>query len=597
MLKFRKRVPSTVTAPAAELLRLFVDDAGDFQVMDDTGAYVPLITSGAATWGGITGTLSSQTDLNSALAAKQDTLVSATNIKTVNGSTLLGSGNLVVGGTLADGDYGDITVSGSGTVLNLDAGVVGTTEIADDAVTLAKMANMATASLLGRSTAGTGDPEVLSAATARTLLNVADGATANTGTVTSVALSAPTGLTVGGSPVTTTGTLALTLTSGYTIPTSADVASGATAYGWGNHASAGYQAGDAMLTDISALADPNADRLLFWDDSAGAITWLTLGTNLSITGTTLDAAGGSALTYWTEAENTSAPNATVYANSLTATSGATNADAVIAPKGTGAFQLQVADGTGAGGDKRGAHAVDLQTSRALSTQVASGDWSFAAGRRNTTSNDFTVALGNENTASYPYAFAAGNQSTASASNSVAIGYLNTASGDYAVAIGAGSVANAMLSVTLQQGHARGVYGAFKWATYSNAKQSGEYLLTATTTNATPAVATTDGGAAASTNQVYLPNNPSMVTFTAMVQGYSGSAWASYILKGSAKRTTAGTTAIVGTVVKEILHETTAGWDVSATADTTNDCIKITVTGAAATSIEWVIRVSTVEYNG
>lgn len=42
------------------------------------------------------------------------------------------------------------------------------------------------------------------------------------------------------------------------------------------------------------LSDPNADRILFWDDSAGQVTWLTLGTNLSITGTTLDASGGGA---------------------------------------------------------------------------------------------------------------------------------------------------------------------------------------------------------------------------------------------------------------------------------------------------------------
>lgn len=44
----------------------------------------------------------------------------------------------------------------------------------------------------------------------------------------------------------------------------------------------------------AALTDPNADRLLFWDDSAGAVTWLTLGTRLSITGTTLNAADGFA---------------------------------------------------------------------------------------------------------------------------------------------------------------------------------------------------------------------------------------------------------------------------------------------------------------
>lgn len=51
--------------------------------------------------------------------------------------------------------------------------------IADNAVTLAKMADMATASLIGRNTAATGDPEILSAATARSLLNVEDGSTAD----------------------------------------------------------------------------------------------------------------------------------------------------------------------------------------------------------------------------------------------------------------------------------------------------------------------------------------------------------------------------------------------------------------------------------
>lgn len=41
-----------------------------------------------------------------------------------------------------------------------------------------------------------------------------------------------------------------------------------------------------------ALTDPNADRLLFWDDSAGAYAYLSLGTNLSITGTTINVSGG-----------------------------------------------------------------------------------------------------------------------------------------------------------------------------------------------------------------------------------------------------------------------------------------------------------------
>lgn len=41
----------------------------------------------------------------------------------------------------------------------------------------------------------------------------------------------------------------------------------------------------------ASLADPNADRLLFWDDSAGAMTWLSLGGNLTISGTTIHTTG------------------------------------------------------------------------------------------------------------------------------------------------------------------------------------------------------------------------------------------------------------------------------------------------------------------
>ncbi len=58
-------------------------------------------------------------------------------------------------------------------------------------------------------------------------------------------------------------------------------------------AASGYQPLDADLTTIAGLADPNADRILFWDDSAGAYAYLTAGSGLLITGTTLTATGGS----------------------------------------------------------------------------------------------------------------------------------------------------------------------------------------------------------------------------------------------------------------------------------------------------------------
>ena len=49
---------------------------------------------GGGTWGSIGGSLASQLDLKAALDAKQPTLVSGTNIKTINGASILGSGNI-----------------------------------------------------------------------------------------------------------------------------------------------------------------------------------------------------------------------------------------------------------------------------------------------------------------------------------------------------------------------------------------------------------------------------------------------------------------------------------------------------------------------
>jgi hypothetical protein len=68
----------------------------------------------------------------------------------------------------------------------------------------------------------------LSAADFRTAIGA--GTSSTVGTVTSVGLSTPTGLTVTGSPITTSGTLALSLTSGYVIPTTTEQTNWGTAY-------------------------------------------------------------------------------------------------------------------------------------------------------------------------------------------------------------------------------------------------------------------------------------------------------------------------------------------------------------------------------
>lgn len=68
-------------------------------------------------------------------------------------------------------------------------------------------------------------------------------------------------------------------------------------------ANAAFQPLDADLTAIAALAtnaagrsiltltDPNADRIAFWDDSAGSYAHLEVGSGMSITGTVITATG------------------------------------------------------------------------------------------------------------------------------------------------------------------------------------------------------------------------------------------------------------------------------------------------------------------
>ena len=66
------------------------------------------------------------------------------------------------------------------------------------------------------------------------------------GTVTSVGMTVPTGLSVSGSPITTSGTLAVTFASGYSIPTTTKQSNWDTAYGWGDHSQAGYFAASSF---------------------------------------------------------------------------------------------------------------------------------------------------------------------------------------------------------------------------------------------------------------------------------------------------------------------------------------------------------------
>lgn len=100
-----------------------------------------------------------------------------------------------------------------------------------------------------------------------TLSNIA--ALSGNGTVTSVAMSVPTGLTVTGSPVTSTGTLAVSYTAGYAIPTTSKQTDWDTAYSWGNHASAGY------ASTSGSYANPTWITSLAWSKVTSTPTTIT----------------------------------------------------------------------------------------------------------------------------------------------------------------------------------------------------------------------------------------------------------------------------------------------------------------------------------
>ncbi len=263
---------------------------------------------------------------------------------------------------------------------------------------------------------------------------------------------------------------------------------------------------------------------------------------------------------------------------------ATNSAIVITPKGTGAFIVgPKPDGTTAGGVARGTRAVDLQSSRALSSQVASSTDSFVCGANNTASGTRSgVFSGESNTASATRAAClAGGSNTSSATEGVTIG-------------GSGAIANRIG----MQANANGVFSS------TGDAQAGRVVMRRQTTDATPLQLSINGSAptgstiTTSTHFILLNNQAVFADIRVVARSTSGTDHAAYMRRVLIKRdANAASTAIIGTVLSPTADIESAGaaaWDVGVTADTTNGGMLITVTGAAATTINWTAEVSFVE---
>lgn len=337
-----------------------------------------------------------------------------------------------------------------------------------------------------------------------------------------------------------------------------------------------------------------------------------------------DGAGGATLqnSAWVIADNaTASPNNTVNHASLQATGGTANVSVSIVPKGTGAFCLQVPDGTSTGGNVRGANAIDLSTLRTAATQVASGEAAIVVGIRNT-AGDYATAIGHICTASGAYAvsigfscsaiaagIAIGNSTTVSSNGYIAIGTSClatnygmlavgmgcTASNIHAVAIGRANTASEWNTVALgwesiADRHSQQSYASGKFAVAGD-NQSVRFLLRNKTTNTTPTTLFADGSAA----RITIPSGKILFA-DVLISGIKsdGSAAACYKRKVAIKNV-GGTTSLVGsveTIGTDI--EDNASTDVAITADNTNDALQINVTGITSETWRWVAVVEGLE---
>lgn len=246
---------------------------------------------------GISGVVTNPTttpDLTLTLGAITPTSVAASG--TVTGSNLSGTntGNQTI--TLT----GDVTGSGTGSFA---------ATIANDAVTFAKFQNITTARLLGRATAGSGDMEEITLGTNLSFTGTTLNAAGSGGTVTSVSVTTANG--VSGVVADPTTTPAITLTLGAITPASVAAVGTVT----GSNLS-GTNTGDQTITltgDVTGsgtgsfaatiandavtfakIQNITTARLLGRATAgSGDTEEITLGTNLSFTGTTLNAAGST----------------------------------------------------------------------------------------------------------------------------------------------------------------------------------------------------------------------------------------------------------------------------------------------------------------
>lgn len=274
--------------------------------------------------------------------------------------------------------------------------------------------------------------------------------------------------------------------------------------------------------------------------------------------------------------NYTTPNGTIPVAWIKTNTQQTSGDiALITHGANGALLRNIPNNSTTGGNKRGTGAVDLQRSRSAAAAVASGvNSALVGGDDNTVSGSHSVGGGQANAIAGAYSWGFGQSCTVNATASF------------------GSAVGAQCDTYAEVGTHAQASGITSGA--SDAQQRWRVQRRATA-NATATVITSDGGAAATTNTVVIPNFSSAIVHALIVARTGAGTTHAWELKCAYTKQGAGTAAMVGGAA--VAGTTVAGataWLTSGNVSAAANNFEITVTGAAATNIQWVAWVHTVE---
>lgn len=612
--------------------------------------------SASATWGSITGTLSSQTDLQSALNAKITAFADPNADRIVFWDDSAGAFAALTAST-------GLTISGTSmTVRSASATQTGIVELATDAETATGTDTARAVTPAGLASVG-----YVTASSSATFTNKTFDANGTGNSISNLEVA-----DFAGSAIVTVAETIAANNNDTTIPTSAAVKAYADSV-----AGAGLSDGDKgditvtssgtvwtidsdavtydKMQNISATSrvlgranagagDPEeltASQVLdFIGTTQGVILfrgsggWSALapgssGTVLTSNGSGADPSwntisGGGGLTNFTEAYSSS----TQSTSSLTATNAASNVNAALVAKGTGATIAQVPDGAVGAGNSRGIYATDWQKLRAVNTDVASGAYSTISGGRNNraTASDSTVVGGQGNVVGGQWTVVGGFGNTigTSASSTAVFGESHTINSSVSFAAGAehNFNINGLYSFAVgRRNHVQstGSYNAlFGWSARGDsvgqmahssgpfsgtgvgtgeAQRSDNVIKNAITGTAIAELFTT---APASAGRVLIPSNRTfnvtvrIVAVTHTVGNGTGTLGDSFIGEyACCIKNIAGTTSMVGTVQTMYTPQSDTSMSscvVTITADNTNKTVKVEFTPPSTAGSTTVTRV-------